>query len=566
MTARTPPDLKVIAGGVPDAPVDDDKRPKINVEAGELPRVVDEAMVALNGDALRMLSAAPAAAPHGATPNTLMVEAGIVFQRGGRLARIVRQGGQRNGVERAPDAPMFDEVGVDYLVERLTAVATFTKYDGRSKTTRRIDCPEKVARTLLARGEYPGLPDVAAIVETPIVTAAGRLLQEPGFDAQTGLVLDFDPAFFPRVPDKPTRDQALDALATISSLIAGFAFADDVDRVAAIAMLMTGIVRPALPSAPLFLVTAPAAGSGKTHLARLVAILRSGREPAVTVFEGDDPAEFNKRLVSLLFAGDPVVVLDNVEGDLGGADLCAALTSPLFQGRVLGASEMRRVPSSALWIATGNNVRPRGDLTRRMIDVRLDTRLEHPGDRVYQFDPLEIVHEDRGVLVAAALTIMRAAAAGAWRGKFDPPAPFPSFEAWSRLVRVPLLWLGLPDPCAKVRAAEDLDPERQQVRALFAAWRHAIGTDPVTLADVIQRAQALARRPDERDLAADRAAPADRALLDALIDIGQRGGELNRRALGKWLARFDRRIEQGHELRRAGAREGVVLWRMVDAK
>ncbi len=562
MRPRPAPDLRVIAGREPTAPSGDDRRPTIEVAAGELPRVVDEAMAALVGDALRMWSAAPRAS-EGGDP---LIESGIVFQRGGRLARIVRQGGQRTGVERAPDAPVFDEPGIDYLVERLTAVARFTKYDARAKAARPIDCPEKVARTLLARGEYSGLPDVTGVVESPIVTADGRLLQVPGYDERTGLLLDFDPDAFPRVPDKPTRAQADEALATIQALVEGFAFAEDVDRAATIALLLTALVRPALPSAPLFLATAPAAGSGKTLLARVAAILRTGREPAVTTFDGHDPAEFEKRLNSLLFAGDPVVVLDNVEGDIGGTVLCAVLTAPMIQARVLGASEMRRVPSSALWIATGNNIRPRGDLTRRVIDIRLDTRLEHPGDRVYEFDPIERVYEERGQFVAAGLTILRAAAARAWRGKFDPPAPFPSFELWSRLVRVPLLWLGLPDPCVKVREAEDLDPERLQVRALLAAWRRVIGTERVTLAHVIQRAQVLARTPDERDLGADRAEPADRSLLDALLDLGQRGGELNRRVLGKWLARHDRRIELGHELRRAGDREGVALWQVVDVK
>lgn len=538
-----------------------DSRRSILVKAGELPRVVDEALVALNGDALHLLTRSRSAeATAGTAP---MIESGVIVQRGGRLARIVRTGGQRNGVDRAPAAPEIVEVDDTYLAERLTAIVRFEKYDARSDKVRPIDCPEKVARTLLARREYPDLPDLAAVVETPIVTADGRLLQEPGFDPRTGLLLDFPPGAFPQVAAKPTLKQAKAALAAIEGLISGFAFADDVDRAAAISMLVTAIVRASLPSAPMFLVTAPAAGSGKTLLARLAAILRSGREPAVTVYDGNDPAEFSKRLFALLFAGDPVVVLDNLEGEVGGPDLCAALTSPMFQARVLGASEMRRVPSSALWIATGNNVRPRGDLTRRVIEVRLDTRLEHPGDRDYGFDPVERVGAMRAQLVVAALTIVRAAASRAWRVKFEPPAPVPSFELWSRLVRLPIMALGLPDPCGKMREAEDLDPERQQVRAVFAAWHRCIGPDVVTTADVIARALKLARPPEDRLHKADQAEPHDRGLLDALQDVGQRGGELNRRAIGRWLARFDRRIENGLELCRASDRSGVASWQVV---
>ncbi len=541
---KAPPPLRVVRqeGAVVPGP-DADTRTTILITPGEMPRVVDEAVLALVQDGLRLVADPRASATTG---RTMRVESGVIFQRGGRLARIAKIGGQRNGVERAPAAPEIVEVENHYLAERLSALATFGKYDARAKATRPVDCPERVARTVLERREYPGLVDIDAVVESPVVAADGRLLGAPGFDAKTGLLLDFEPDDFDHVPDRPTRRQAEDALALLDALISGFAFAGPVDRAAAIAMLLTAIVRPALPAAPLFLVRAPAAGSGKTLLARVAGVLRSGREPAVTTLP-DDEAEVAKRLFALFWAGDPIVILDNLSGDLGGDDLCAALTSPVFQGRVLGASEMRSVPTSSMLVATGNNVMVRGDLTRRVVAVDLDTRLERPADRTYDFDPIERAYADRHRLVPAVLTIVRAAAARAWKGKIDVP-PFPSFEAWSRLVRWPLLWLGQADPCRKVRDAEDLDPDRQQVRALFAAWREHLGTDPYTLAQVVERAFALP----------------DHSLRDALMDIGRRGGELNRRVLGKWLARHDRRIEQKLELRRDGERNGVALWKLSD--
>lgn len=542
MTAgRKAPPLRVVRGeGEHDAGQDGDRRPTIVVKAGETPRVVDESILALVQDGLRLMAGTAT------TEGAARVESGVIFQRAGRLARIARIGGQRHGVERAPAAPEIVEVESCYLAERLTSLARFEKYDGRARTTKKIDCPERIARTLLERREYPGLVDVDAIVETPIVTADGRVLQAPGYDARTGLLLDFAADDFERVPDRPSRAQAEEALAKLGELISGFAFSDPVDHAAALAMLLTAIVRPGLPAAPLFLVRAPAAGSGKTLLARVAGILRAGREPAITTLPDDD-AEIAKRLLALFCAGDPIVIFDNVSGELGSDDLCAVTTAPVFQGRVLGQSEMRSVPARALLIATGNSVLPRGDLTRRVVPVDLDTRLERPAERTYPFNPIERAYEERRQLVPAALTILRAASARAWRGRVDE-SPFPSFEVWSRIVRWPLLWLGLPDPCRKVRDAEDLDPDRQQVRALLSAWRQHLGPDPMSLAKVIEHAFVLE----------------DHSLRDALMDIGRRGGELNRRVVGKWLARHDRRIEQGHELRRAGERDGVALWKVID--
>ena len=49
-------------------------------------------------------------------------------------------------------------------------------------------------------------------------------------------------------------------------------------------------------------------------------------------------------------------------------------------------------------------------------------------------------------------------------------APFGNFEVWSRLVREPLVWLGLADPCDSYERLADDDPERETLGALMDAW------------------------------------------------------------------------------------------------
>jgi hypothetical protein len=97
-------------------------------------------------------------------------------------------------------------------------------------------------------------------------------------------------------------------------------------------------------------------------------------------------------------------------------------------------------------LITGNNLTPVSDLARRSIVVRLNGNM--PGrelrKRVFKIPELEsYVIRHRAELLMAALTVVKAHQQSGHVG----PQPLPSFERWSRLVRDPLIWLGMPDPC-----------------------------------------------------------------------------------------------------------------------
>src|SRR5262249_19896539 len=133
---------------------------------------------------------------------------------------------------------------------------------------------------------------------------------------------------------------------------------------------------------PMFVLDAPAAGTGKGLAADIVAMIGTGRLAAKAAepdARGDD--EWRKRLTALLLEGAGVVVLDNVEKPIGSPSLAAALTTTSWSDRILGSTRMVTLPNRAVWIATGNNVRLRGDLPRRCVRVRLDAKVARPWDR-----------------------------------------------------------------------------------------------------------------------------------------------------------------------------------------
>jgi putative DNA primase/helicase len=90
----------------------------------------------------------------------------------------------------------------------------------------------------------------------------------------------------------------------------------------------------------------------------------------------DEEAE--KVALSVLMNGDPVVLIDNIERPLKGAWLCSILTSETHQGRMLGRNEMISVPTTTLFLATGNKLVIEGDLRTRALLCRIDPKHENP--------------------------------------------------------------------------------------------------------------------------------------------------------------------------------------------
>lgn len=120
---------------------------------------------------------------------------------------------------------------------------------------------------------------------------------------------------------------------------------------------------------------------------------------------------------------------------------------------------------------TGNNLRLKGDLTRRAIVSRLDAKMENPEEREFDFDAVDEVRRDRPQLVMDALTLLRAFDAA---GQPVKPKAFGSFEDWSR-VRGALMWLDMPDPLETRVGIAAEDPVIEQRADLFCALLRRFG-------------------------------------------------------------------------------------------
>ena len=473
-----------------------------------------------------------------------------LFRYASRLARVYQADEPKDkSVKRPAGAIMVHPVESAHLAELAGRAATHQKWDSRASEYVVTDCPRRVADSLLARGHWPGLPDLVGFIETPTITDDGRIIDQPGYDAASGLFCAFTviPGY-QRPADKPTKKAAIDAARKLLKLFDSFPFVDMADRSAMLAALLTAIQRRLLHAAPLMAITAPTPGTGKTLLCETLALVATARRASVLSL-GHDDAESEKRLAGVLMAGDAVISIDNIERPLKGDLLCQVATQQFVRLRPLGGSGMINVPTHSLIVATGNNLAIIGDLKRRVLMIRLDAKVERPEHREFDRDHLATINAQRGEIISLSLTII-AAYLAAGSPKIAGLHSFGGFEQWDRMARRPLVWLGLPDPLLTSEELREQDPDLEAMRLLYSAWHDSFGPRPVTVAEVIAEGGSVGQSANEE-------------LRDALQLVCAE--KPNSRRLGNWLRAHREKIIDDLLMCKAGANGHVKVakWKVI---
>lgn len=466
-----------------------------------------------------------------------------IFQRAGQLVRIITEAIKpkiKNDIKRPEDALVITSVDAIHLAEILSKLATWEKYDQRLNDWKPKDCPDKVAKTLLARREWD-LPVLAGIIQAPTLRPDGSILETPGYDKETGLFFTPGQTQFQSIKSKPTKDDARVGLQSLLYLIKEFPFENEESRAVEISGILTALIRRSIPTAPLHGFTAPKMANGKSLLTDVIGLIANGKNNSV-ISQAENETEEKKRLLAVLAEGDLIVCYDNVEKTFGSPSLCSVLSQTEYKDRVLGSTKNISVPTNALFLATGNNLTFVGDITTRTILCTLNAQCERPEERKFELDLRSYIPNHRSELVHAALTILRAYIV-AGRPK-QPIAPFGRFEEWSDLVRSAIVWIGMEDPCKSRREIENTDPVRLAINALFAAWFAVFDNTPVKVKAIINN--------HSEDL------------RGAVLAFSQdSNGGINEISLGRKLQSYNKRIEGGFQLERMGTHQGSATWRIV---
>ncbi len=394
-----------------------------------------------------------------------------LFQRGGSLVRMIHEAEVASGIKRpamAPSIQLMPEASVRELISKNVVLQ-----ERRGGEIVNIRVPHHVSKAIHQRGEWAGIRKLESVVSFPIIRADGSVAATPGFDARTGLYLDV-PRNLVVLPENPTLEHARGALRMLGDLVSDFPFEKPAHRSAWFAYLLTPLARYAFHGpAPLFMVDANTRGSGKTLISEIGSQIVTGADFARLAPTRDDE-EMRKRITSIALRGDPLVLLDNVVGELGTASLDSALTGTTWTDRILGQSHQVTIPLYATWVATGNNIILAADTTRRVCHIRLSSPDEHPEDRAnfQHADILSHVRQNRSALLSAALTVL----AAYFRANCPTPPvkPWGSFEGWSSVVRGALVWAGEPDPAdTREELMAISDNGTNQLIDLIAGWELA---------------------------------------------------------------------------------------------
>jgi putative DNA primase/helicase len=398
----------------------------------------------------------------------------------------------------------------------------------------RADLPDKLVKAFLERGSW-GVPRLNGIVHNPYFFE-GDVVSSEGYNQKSGLYLTRSYSLF--IPKKASRDQASKALAHLRGILSGFPFENPIDEAVALAMMLTVIQRAMLGTAPIYLISASAPGTGKTQLLTGVASLAIGTLPAVHGFR-DNEQELAKMLFSALLQGAPNIILDNVKlgVPLGGDTLNAMLTFSSLTDRELGHSRTRTVSTKVFVGATGNNLRPAADMTRRSLMCRLDAKCERPELREFDKDFIQICGEQREPILKSILIIL-----SAYHEAGSPKVDYislGSFEQYSAEICSPLVWLGVVDPALGLAKA-DADEGIAGLAELLTIWNHEITCQRKTAAELMQCPGITEYFRNEFE---------------------DRGG-VTVKKVGRFLAKYAGRVVSGMRIVQDGTLHKVAVWKL----
>lgn len=442
----------------------------------------------------------------------------------------------------------------------LAETATFTKLVKRGEDLEEVEemPPEWLAPTI---GELPEFPfrQLTSIARSPLLRADGTIATERGYDAATRTFLDIPADLQVEVREDPTLTEVSLAVERLNDLFVDFPFEAPHHRSAALAAILTVLARPAIDGpCPMFLFSASSKGSGKSLLLDCVGMLTVGRTLPHQPYKDNDE-EMAKTISSVLLRGAQAILFDNIDRPLGGAPIELLLTAREWADRRLQKNEMIELVVRTLVFGNGNNVQLKGDMARRVVPINLVPLVERPWLRTdfKHGDLLRYVRENRGELIAAALTVLRGYVHA---GRPPGPTALGGYMDWCAVVRNALIWAGEPDPCLGMeQLGRDSDPRAAEDTALVHAWREAYGSDKMALSEIqssFAKYHELSSEARESDIR--------KALYDVLREnpkFWDRDKRLLTNPLGYRLRKLKNQIRGGYKfVAEIDSDEKVALW------
>lgn len=339
-----------------------------------------------------------------------------------------------------------------------------------------------VLASVLDKQTWPGLPVLHRIISTPVLRPNGTLLQTPGYDPATSLLLASNHHLDP-VPEAPSPEQVRAAREfLLGQFLRDFPWRGPADKANYLGLLVTPIIRPYTRAlSPFAVIEATMPGSGKSILTGCVGLLVGQK----VLGWAETDKELRLQITSVLADQVGVVVWDNLEEgtEIKSPVLARLLTEHTWTDRLLTTNTAATYANDRLWLATGNAVHIGGDMASRTVWVRLDPDCPHPeartGFAIDQLDTwiLQPANQAR-VLWHLLVLVLDWTNAGAPLA-LDVPA-MRQFTRWAQQVGGFLEHHGVLGFLSNLDDSRELDADTEEWRAFLLHWHHIHGQARLT--------------------------------------------------------------------------------------
>jgi hypothetical protein len=331
-----------------------------------------------------------------------------------------------------PDHPLLtrlDDIQLSEVIEQHIDYVHKTEEGQQS-----VHLAAPFVRHFLVRGD-DALPVVTAVATLPMVLGDGTILSGSGLNRDHGIVFRVPAqlqALIPGISDC-TSSAVAEAMQFLTDDWLHDVACDYQGKVVLIAAAATILQRLLLPERPAFFVSAGQRGGGKTTAVSMISVAVLGGRAAAAAWSNDEE-ERRKGLLAYLGEGVPLICWDNIPrgSTISCPSIERALTAETYTDRILGVSEFRSVPATAIHVFTGNNIAPRSDLASRSLCVRLSSDRPDPENRTFHHvDPLGWTEANRARILTALYTILLA---NPRLREVSPSAAETRFKIWWHVV------------------------------------------------------------------------------------------------------------------------------------